>query len=172
MKITKESYVTMDYVLNLKSGETVDQSDPETPLEFVTGYNQIIPGLEKELMGKEAKESFQVVVEPEEAYGPHQTELIQNIPLKQFPEGVELEVGMSFQATSPQGMPINFVVKEIEPEAAVIDLNHPLAGKTLIFDVVIKGVRAATEEELHALKQPAACNPGDQSGCGGGCSCG
>lgn len=171
MKITNESYVTMDYVLNLKSGETVDRSDPENPLEFVTGHNQIIPGLEKELMGKKENDSFQVVVKPEEAYGTHRDELIQDIPLNQFPEGVELEVGMSFQATSPQGMPINFVVKEIEAEAAVIDLNHPLAGKTLVFDVVIKGVRAATSEELDALNQPA-CNPSDQSGCGGGCSCG
>jgi FKBP-type peptidyl-prolyl cis-trans isomerase SlyD len=171
MKIQEESHVTMDYVLNLESGETVDQSDPENPLEFICGHNQIIPGLEKELIGKKEEDSFQVVVAPEDGYGKRQDELIQNIPLSNFPNDVEVKVGMSFQAASPQGVPINFVIKEIETDSAVIDLNHPLAGETLVFEVAIKGVRKATQEELDALNQPSSCDPGDPSQCGG-CSCG
>lgn len=171
MKVEHEAHVTMDYTLTLESGEVVDQSPPEKPLEFITGYNQIIQGLEKGLMGRKETDAFQVVVAPEEAYGERQEELVQKMPTSQFPEGVELKVGMSFQARSPQGMPVNFVVSEIQEDAAVIDLNHPLAGKTLVFDIVIKGVREATKQEIDALNTPS-CDAGDASACGSGCSCG
>ena len=171
MKIQNQSFVSMDYTLKLESGEVVDQSVAEKPIEFVTGFNQIIPGLEKELIGHKEKDSFEVMVKPEDAYGDHQEDLVKKVPKDQFPNDADLQVGMTYQARSPQGMPVNFVIKEIEQEMAVIDLNHPLAGKTLLFEVVVKGVREATPEEIEALNAPS-CNPNDSSECGGGCSCG
>jgi FKBP-type peptidyl-prolyl cis-trans isomerase SlyD len=172
MKIQKESFVSIDYTLTLESGEVVDKSAPESPLEFVCGFNQIIPGLEKELMGRESNgESFQVMVSPEEAYGERSDELVQKIPRDQFPEDAELKTGMSFQATSPQGMPVNFMVSGLEEGTVEVDLNHPLAGKPLTFDVAINSVREATKEEIEAVNAPA-CNPDNPSECGGGCSCG
>jgi FKBP-type peptidyl-prolyl cis-trans isomerase SlyD len=170
MDIQKDSHVTMEYTLTLESGEQIDQSDPNKPLEFFCGHNQIIPGLEKELLGKGENDTFRVKVPSEDGYGPYQDELIQKIPLDQFPDKIEVKAGMSFQTRSPQGFPITFVIREIEQETAVIDLNHPLAGKNLIFDVVIKGVREATQQELDALKNPSCGS--DPSGCGSGCSCG
>lgn len=171
MKIENQAYVSMEYKLSLESGEVVDQSPPEKPIEFICGYSQIIPGLEKELMGRKEKDAFKVEVAPEEGYGERQEELVQKIPVDQFPEDVELKAGMTFQARSPQGMPVTFLVTDINAEAAMIDLNHPLAGKKLIFEVEIKGVREATQEELDALNQ-SSCGSGDPSDCGGGCSCG
>ncbi|NOY54344.1 MAG: peptidylprolyl isomerase [Deltaproteobacteria bacterium] len=170
MAIQKDSHVTMEYTLTLESGEQIDRSDPDRPLQFLCGYSQIIPGLEKELIGKNENESFQVKVPSEEGYGPYQEELLQKIPLTQFPEKIELKVGMSFQTRSPQGLPMTFVIKEIEKDSAVVDLNHPLAGKTLIFDIAIKGVRAGTPEEIEAVKNPSCGSDG--SSCGSGCSCG
>ena len=170
MKVEKQTFVSMDYKLTLENGEIVDQSPPDRPIEFICGYDQIIPGLEKGIMGHEANEAFQVVVPPEEAYGEHQPELVQRIPRDHFPPDTELEVGMRFQAQSPHGMPVTFVVTGIEADTAEVDLNHPLAGKTLIFDVVIKSVRRATPEEIQGLTAPA-CNPSDPSDCGG-CRCG
>ncbi len=170
MAIQKDSHVTMEYTLTLESGEQIDQSDPNQPLQFLCGYSQIIPGLEKELIGKNENDSFQVKVPSEEGYGAYQEELIQKIPLEQFPEKIELKVGMSFQTRSPQGFPITFVIKEVEKDSAVVDLNHPLAGKTLIFDVAIKGVREGTPEEIEAINNPSCGSDG--SSCSSGCSCG
>jgi FKBP-type peptidyl-prolyl cis-trans isomerase SlyD len=172
MKIQKESHVIMDYKLSLESGEVVDKSQPDEPIEFICGYNQIIPGLEKELMGRKESESFQAVIQPEDGYGEHVPELIQKVPVSHFPEDLELKVGMTFQSRSPQGMPVTFVVTGIEKDTAEIDLNHPLAGKTLIFDIVIKSVRKASEEEIDAVNSMSSCDHGDASECGGGCSCG
>jgi len=171
MTIQKDSHVTMEYTLTLESGEQIDQSDPNQPLQFLCGYSQIIPGLEKELIGKQKDDAFQVKVPSEEGYGPYQEELIQKIPLEQFPEKIELKVGMSFQTRSPQGFPMTFVIKEVEKDSAVVDLNHPLAGKTLIFDIAVKGVREGTPEEIEAVKNPSSCGS-DGSSCGSGCSCG
>ncbi|MEK6776346.1 MAG: peptidylprolyl isomerase [bacterium] len=172
MKIQKESHVTMDYKLSLESGEVVDKSQPNEPIEFICGYSQIIPGLEKELMGRKESESFQAVIQPEDGYGEYVSELIQKVPISHFPEDLELKVGMTFQSKSPQGMPVTFVVSGIDNDMAEIDLNHPLAGKTLVFDIVIKSVRQASQEEIEEINSMSSCDQGDASQCGGGCSCG
>ncbi len=171
MKISNEAHVSMDYTLRLTSGEVVDQSDPNSPIEFICGHDQIIPGLEKSLMGKKTNDSFTVEVAPGEAYGEHHAEMVQEIPSNQFPPNVELKVGMTFQSRTPQGQPLVFSIKEIQDQSVVVDMNHPLAGKTLVFEVVIRSVREATADEIEALNAPE-CNPQDTSGCGGGCSCG
>ncbi len=171
MKIGKDSHVSLDYRLTLESGEVIEQSQPENPLEVVCGYNQIITGLEKGLMGHQEDDSFQVVVPPNEGYGEHLEEMVQEVPLDRFPENIELKVGMAFQSQTPQGIPVTFIVRKIENGNATVDLNHPMAGKTLIFDVTVQSVRAATQAEIDRAKGPASCDSGNPSGCGD-CSCG
>jgi FKBP-type peptidyl-prolyl cis-trans isomerase SlyD len=148
MKIGKGSVVGMDYSLHLGDGDVVDASSPGKPLSYLHGEGQIVPGLERALEGMDVGESKQVVVPPEDGYGVHDPAGVQEVPLQAFPSGMAPEVGMQFTAHGPQGETIPFSVKELKTETAVIDLNHPLAGRTLHFDVTVREVRAATPEEL------------------------
>jgi hypothetical protein len=102
VKIADNSYVEIDYRLTLESGEEIDRSPEGSPLGFVAGTGSIIPGLESALMGRAAGEDFKVTVEPEQAYGSVQDELIQIIPRERFPVGLEIRPGMAFQARGPR----------------------------------------------------------------------
>ena len=106
-----------------------------------------------------------VTVPPEDGYGAVQKELVQEMPRERFPEDVELTQGMIFQAETPHGM-VNFQVAEVTDEAIVADFNHPLAGKTLHFDIKVAEVRESTEEDRKALSGHEACDDGC-CGCGG-----
>ncbi len=173
MNIADKVYVAFDYKLTLDSGQEVDSSPEGQPLGFITGSGQIIPGLEKAMMGMTVDDSLKISVESEDAYGQVNPELFQDVPRTQFPGDMELQPGMTFQAQGPQG-PITINIKEIKDENTVtIDLNHPLAGKKLHFDVNIVEVREPTAEELSALSSGCSCDCSaeEQAGCGtkGGC---
>lgn len=177
MKIDDKVYVAIDYKLSLASGEEVDSSGEGQPFGFITGAGQIIPGLEKELIGKSTGYEAKVVVDPDEGYGPVNENLFQEIPRSQFPDDCEIEPGMSFHAQGPHG-PIMISVKEInDNDTVTVDLNHPLAGKELHFDVKVVEVREATAQEIAVVEQQVAgcgcgCDAADQSSCGsGGCGC-
>lgn len=147
MKIAKGNVVGIDYKLHLGDGEVVDASDPGEPLTYLHGEGQIVPGLEQALEGLSPGESKQVVVAPAEGYGDHDPRGLQEVPRNAFPPGFEPEPGMQLSAEGPQGEVVPFEVREVKPESIVIDLNHPLAGKTLHFDVTVREVREATDEE-------------------------
>jgi FKBP-type peptidyl-prolyl cis-trans isomerase SlyD len=172
MNIEDKVYVAFDYRLTLDSGTEIDRSSEDKPLGIITGAGQIIPGLEKAMMGMTAGESLNISFEPEDAYGPVKAELFQDVPRSQFPGDMELKPGMTFQAQGPQG-PFLINIKEMKGEdTVVIDLNHPLAGKRLHFDVNIVEVREPTAEELSALSSGcSSCSAEQQAGCGtkGGC---
>ena len=173
MNITDKLYVAFDYKLTLDSGEEIDRSSEGKPLGFIAGSGQLIPGLEKAMMGMTVGDSSQITVEPEDAYGRINPELIQDVPKKQFPGDMELQPGMTFQAQGPEGV-MAIHIKEIKDEnTVVVDLNHPLAGKTLHFDVNIVEVREPTGEELSALSSGCncGCSAEEQADCGikGGC---
>jgi len=173
MHIADKVYVAFDYKLTLDSGEEVDSSSEGQPLGFITGSGQIVPGLEKAMMGMTVGENVKISVESGDAYGQVNPELIQDVPREQFPGDMELQPGMTFQAQGPQG-PIVITVKEIKDESTVIiDLNHPLAGKKLHFDVTIVEVREPTDEELSGSSSGCncGCSAEEQTGCGtnGGC---
>ena len=173
MNIADKMYVAFDYKLTLDSGEKVDSSSEGQPLGIITGSGQIIPGLEKAMIGKTVGDSFKISVEPEDAYGQINPELFQDVPRKQFPGDMELKPGMTFQAQGPQG-PMVINIKEIKDEnTVVIDLNHPLTGKKLHFDVNIVEVREPTAEELSGLSSGCncGCSADEQADCGtkGGC---
>jgi FKBP-type peptidyl-prolyl cis-trans isomerase SlyD len=147
MKISNGNVVSVDYSLHLGDGQIVDSSAPGEPLTYLHGEGQIVPGLESALEGLGAGERKQVVVAPAEGYGDHDPEGLQEVPKAAFPPGFAAEPGMELTAEGPQGEPVPFVVREVRPETILIDLNHPLAGKTLHFDVTVREVRASTEEE-------------------------
>ena len=139
--------VSIHYTLTDDAGEVLDSSRDGDPLKYLHGANNLIPGLENELTGKTASASMQVSVPPEDAYGLHSPEAIQNVPRSAF-EGVdEIQPGMQFQTEGPHGVQI-IVVKEVSDDEVTVDANHPLAGKTLHFDVSIEAVRDATPEEI------------------------
>lgn len=146
MKITENHVVSIHYTLTNNEGMVLDKSD-EQPLLYIQGLGQLIPGLEKEIEGKEKGNKFQVTVEPKDAYGERNDQMIQVVPKTEFEDSSAIEQGMQFQVEGPQG-PIVFTAIEIREEEIVLDANHPLAGETLNFDVEIADIREATKEEL------------------------
>ncbi len=147
MKISNGTVVGIDYSLHLGDGQVIDASAPGEPLTYLHGEGQIVPGLESALSGLDIGERKQVVIEPADGYGPHDPAGLQEVPRSAFPPSFEAKPGMELTAEGPRGEPVPFVVREVRPETILIDLNHPLAGKTLHFDVTVREVREATEEE-------------------------
>ena len=152
MKISKGSVVSMQYRLHFGDGQVVDQSEPGDPLVYMHGESQIVPGLEQALEGLEKGASKQVTVAPADGYGELDLQAVQRVPISAFPEGFQPQEGQELVAQGPDGQPLPFVVKGVEKslqgDIVVVDFNHPLAGKTLHFEVSIEEVRAATAEEL------------------------
>ncbi|MFQ3786811.1 FKBP-type peptidyl-prolyl cis-trans isomerase [Halomonas sp. A29] len=147
MQIAQNSVVAFHYTLTNDAGEVLDSSEGRQPLTYLHGAGNIIPGLEKQLEGREAGEKLNVTVSPEEGYGEVQPQLVQEVPRDAF-QGVEaVEPGMQFQAQT-QGGPLMVTVTKVEGDTVTVDGNHPLAGQKLNFDVEISNVREASQEEI------------------------
>ena len=147
MQIAERTVASFHYTLTNDAGQVLDSSNGRDPLTYLHGAGNIVPGLEKEMAGRSAGDSFSVVVMPEEGYGQPNPMLIQVVPREAF-QGVEqLEVGMEFQAQTPQG-PLSVAIAKIEGDQVTVDGNHPLAGQTLHFAVEVTEVRDASLEEV------------------------
>ncbi|MDX1454987.1 MAG: peptidylprolyl isomerase [Gammaproteobacteria bacterium] len=146
MQISSDKVVHIHYTLKNDAGDVLDTSEGREPLAYLHGASNIIPGLEKALEGKAAGDSLNVSVEPSEGYGERQEQLIQEVPREAFQGVDDIQPGMQFHAQGPAG-PILVTVLEAGEESIKIDGNHPLAGEKLHFDVEIKEVRDATDEE-------------------------
>lgn len=137
--IQNGSSVSLEYTLKDDSGQVLESNKGKTPLTFTQGHRQIIPGLERELIGMRAGEEKQVVVKPEDAYGDVVPNAQTEVPRDAIPKEGQ-KVGTTLIARSGAGEPRPVVVKEIKETTVVLDLNHPLAGKTLYFDVKVLDV--------------------------------
>lgn len=148
MKIANQCVVAIHYTLTDEQGQELDSSRDQEPLTYLHGMQGLIPGLERELEGRQAGEQFEATVKPEDAYGDVNPELVQDVPLDAL-EGIDnLHVGMALQAKAPDGTVQNLRVDSIGDETATLNANHPLAGAVLHFDVKVEEVREATAEEL------------------------
>ncbi|NOK34371.1 peptidylprolyl isomerase [Corallococcus exercitus] len=147
MKIANGRVVALEYRLHLGDGQVIDQSAPGQPLAYLHGHKQIVPGLEGALDGLGAGESKQVVVSPDQGYGNHNPEGVRTVPRSMLPQGFTPQVGQTLMAQTEDGN-IPLRIQTVNPDSVVVDLNHPLAGKTLHFDVTVREVRDATQEEL------------------------
>lgn len=127
--------VAVHYTGKLTDGEMFDTSEGRDPLKFQVGSGQIIPGFEKAIMGKNIGEKVTVNIPADDAYGQIREDLIVTVPLSQMPG--EVQVGQPLQAQGDNGQTINVIVKEVNEENVMIDGNHPLAGKELVFDIEV-----------------------------------
>ena len=139
------SEVSFDYTLTDDSGKVVDSSKGREPMHYVHGKGQIIPGLEKELAGMAVGNEKKVTVKPEEAYSPVDPRAFQEIAKEKLPPEA-LKVGTMLMAKGPQGQGVPVRVHEIKENTVIMDFNHPLAGKTLSFDVKITDIKSAAEK--------------------------
>lgn len=177
MKIAENSYVGMEYVLTIDSGQEIDRSPEGQPLGFITGADQIIPGLERALIGMKVGDQAKVCVVPEEGYGEINEEMVQQVARNRFPADVEITPGMSFEAEGPNGPFMVTVAAINDDDTVTVDLNHPLAGKQLTFEVKIVEVREPNDDEMAQLASDSGCGCGcgdkeEKNDCGSGCQCG
>jgi FKBP-type peptidyl-prolyl cis-trans isomerase 2 len=141
MRIQPGKIVTFDYSLRLENGDDVESTAGRSPFEFTCGKGNIIPGLEKGLIGLKMGDKKTIKVIPTEAYGESNPEAVRTIGKEQFPAGMRLEVGESYHTRDKQGQTVVFAISDIDGDTVTIDFNHHLAGKTLVFDITIVNVK-------------------------------
>ena len=127
--------VKIHYTGKLENGEVFDSSRDREPLEFKLGEGSVIPGFEKGIAGMAEGESKDITIPPEEAYGAKNDQLVFDLERSKLPDNITPAVGMQMQMTQPGGQPVNVVITGLTEEMITIDANHPLADKTLYFNV-------------------------------------
>jgi FKBP-type peptidyl-prolyl cis-trans isomerase SlyD len=158
--IAHDQYVVLEYRMHLDSGEQI-RGSAETPalLTFIAGCNELMPGLERRLLGLREQDALEFVIPADEGFGLYDPENVQEWSLKVFPPGMELQVG---QKVIPANLPIPpeypLVIKEVKENSVILDLNHPFAGHDLHYAVKVLEVRPATAEEMEPLKQCKSCS--------------
>jgi FKBP-type peptidyl-prolyl cis-trans isomerase SlyD len=147
MNVGRGCVVRLHYTLRDETGATLESSRGREPLTYLHGSGQLITGLERRIEGASEGHAVTITVPPEEGYGVHDPHGVVRADRATFPDDMELSPGVEVQADTPDG-PLSFVVVAVEGDEIVLDANHPMAGKTLTFDVEVVDVRAATPEEI------------------------
>ena len=181
MKVEQNKMVAVHYKLTV-DGVVADQSNPEAPLEFICGTGMLLPKFEEAVMGKVAGDKVAFTLEPKDGYGETMPEAIVELPKSVFMiDGKVAEeilfVGSQVPMATADGQHMMGLVKEVKEDVVVMDFNHPMAGKTLNFEVTVVDVRDTQPEDL-AKFMGGGCSCGDCGGgcgdhsCGEGCDCG
>jgi FKBP-type peptidyl-prolyl cis-trans isomerase SlyD len=147
MNISNNCVASFHYTLTDNTGKVLDSSEGQEPLSYLHGAGNIIPGLEKALLGKTTGDKLNVSVAAAEAYGERDDTMIQQLDASMFSGIDKIEIGMEFHAETEHGLQV-VTVTDVEGDQITIDGNHPLAGVDLNFDVEVTDVREATEEEM------------------------
>ena len=159
--ISKNIVVTLDYNLEV-DGNEIDSG----PIQFLHGYGNIIPGLEREVEGMTLGEEKKVLVKAEDAYGNYDPDLEIDVPLNSFPEDFEIKLGRPLRLQDGDGRVFTGVASAITDDAVKLNLNHPLAGKDLLFNTTVKNLRQATDEEINQGRLASTCGSCSAGDCG------
>ncbi len=147
LKVDDGQVVSMHYTLHV-DGQLIDTSTEGEPLEFIQGMGQIIPGLEQQLYNMQVGETRQVTVAPRDGYGEVDLEAFMDVPRSAFPANIPVEKGVELELRDQAGHPLYARIDAVTEENVRLDMNHPLAGKELHFEVTIAALRPATEDEM------------------------
>ena len=140
LKIEKGKKVKLDYSLSI-NGEVVDTTTGDEPLEFIQGEETLLPALEKQIEGMQKGDKKKIVLAPEDGYGPIDQEAFKDLPRTILPPDIEPEPGMIVELQAEDGTDIPAVIWEVKEDSIVFNMNHPLAGQSLVFDVQIVDVQ-------------------------------
>ena len=140
-QVKENDTVKVHYTGKLTDGQVFDTSEGKDPIEFTLGKGQLIPGFEKGLLDMKVNEKKTITIPKEEAYGEPREDLVQEVEKSQLPEEIKPEVGMGLVSKTPDGREMNLVVAEVKEETIVVDGNHPLAGKDLVFDLEVVEIK-------------------------------
>ncbi len=152
-EISKDRFVIIEYTVRLDDGTFVKGEDGPVSMNFIIGYAQIMPALERRLLGHREGEDMEFTIPAREAFGPHDPAQLRTRSFSDFPEGKDLQAGKWVRAHNEfTGASYAYFVKEKTDEGVVLDYNHPLAGKDLHYRVRIVRVREALQEELEYLR--------------------
>jgi len=154
MKIDKNSFVRIDYLIRLGENETYPPNGQPEEISFCIGWGAMPPGLEEALLGLEPGDQKLVRLNAAEAYGEFDPELRMEVPRADFAPEAELQPGLVFETENDEGDPVCFIVQEVKDDKVIIDFNHPLAGRDLEINFMVRQVREATQEELQG---PPGC---------------
>ena len=160
-KVENGVYVSVSYTGTLDNGDQFDSSEGRPPLEFKTGAGQMIKGFEAAVMGMSLNEKKVFTLSPEDAYGERDDSRTHEFPRAEIPPEITPEVGQLLALTSSEGQQIPARIAAVDDEKVTVDLNHPLAGQSLTFEVEVVGISDTPTQ------QPAGCG-GD---CSSGCEC-
>ncbi len=161
--VKKGDYVQVHYKGTLENGEIFDNSKGDQPLEVKIGEGQLIKGFEDALMGMDENEKKSFTLEPENAYGHHDETLERAFTRSQIPSDMDPKVGATVALQTSTGQQVPVKIKEVDNEKVVVDLNHPLAGKTLNFDIEIVGISNTPSQGGECCCSSSA----DDNPCGG-----
>lgn len=156
-KVANGLFVSIDYKGSLPSGDVFDTSYGRQPLEVKIGAGQLIKGFEKQVVGMSLNEKKTFTLEPEDAYGLRDENLVRAIPRTDFPPEMEPQVGMTVGLQGLDGHPVPAQIVQLDHDRVTLDLNHPLAGETLTFEIEVVGI-SDTQTQIPA-------------GCGSSCDC-
>ena len=157
-KVQNGLYVSVDYTGTLQNGEIFDSSQNSQPLEVQVGVGQLIKGFERELMGMTLNEKKSFTLGPEDAYGQRDESLTRDFARADFPAELEPRLGMTIGLQTAQGRQMPALITHLDDEKLSVDLNHPLAGESLTFDIEVVGISQTPTQS--------------KSGCGCGSNCG
>lgn len=146
-KIAEGVVASINYVLTVDGAE-FERSESGQPLEYLHGAENIVPGLEKALIGKKVGDKVQVTLAPADAYGEYDDEAFERVVRADIPDADSLEVGMIIELEDDDGNLFEAVIKELTKDEVVLDFNPELAGKTVTFDVEVVAIRAANGDEI------------------------
>ena len=141
-QVKENNTVKVHYTGKLADGQVFDSSEGKEPLAFTLGQGSLIPGFEKGLIDMKVNEKKTVNITKEDAYGELREDLIVEVPKSELPSELTPEVGMGLVSRTPEGQEINLLVVEVRQESVILDGNHPLAGKELIFDLEVVEITA------------------------------
>lgn len=156
-KVENELFISVDYTGTLESGEVFDTSDGGQPIEIQIGAGELIQGFEDALMDMVLNEKKTFTLEPEVAYGERDDDLIHEFARSEVPPEMDPQVGQTIALSTPDGQQVPAQICQVDDEKVCIDMNHPLAGKALTFEIEVVGISATRTQE--------------PTGCGCGCDC-
>lgn len=140
-KAKKGDQVKVHYTGKLTSGEQFDSSTGRSPLAFTVGAGQMIKGFDEAIPGMAVGDKKTINISPEDAYGPKNESAIIEFPKANIPADIKLEPGMKLQLQNAEGHPVPVVVHEIKDDVVILDANHELAGKELVFDIELMEIK-------------------------------